>query len=31
MDGLSKAFPNDKKLVETYKKIQTIDIEKESI
>ncbi|AMQ00014.1 hypothetical protein AY601_3142 [Pedobacter cryoconitis] len=31
MESLCKAFPNDKKLVETYKKIQTIDIEKESI
>lgn len=31
MESLCKAFPNDKKLIETYKKIQTLDIEKESI
>ncbi|MET4140266.1 hypothetical protein [Pedobacter sp. UYP1] len=31
MESLCKTFPNDKKLAETYKKIQTLDVEKESI
>lgn len=31
MESLCKTFPNDKKLAETYKKLQTLDVEKESI